>query len=59
MQGFDEVSLKIFEEAMPSLLNALLPLTALLSQVMVNLCGCDHKGGWKEEGFGLVHQSLR
>ncbi|MGF2039199.1 MAG: hypothetical protein RMZ43_028465 [Nostoc sp. CmiVER01] len=59
MQGFDEVSLKILEEAMPSLLNVPLPLTALLSQVIVNLCGCDRKGGWKEQGFGLVDQSLR
>ncbi|MEH2434119.1 MAG: hypothetical protein V7K25_07685 [Nostoc sp.] len=59
MQGFDEDYLKIFEEAMPSLRNAPLPLTALLSRVLVNLCGCDQKGGSKEEGFGLVHQSLR
>ncbi|MCC5621842.1 hypothetical protein [Nostoc sp. CHAB 5715] len=59
MRGFDEISLKIFKEAMPSLPNAPLPLIALSSQVVVNLCGCDRKGGWKEEGFSLVHQSLR
>ena len=44
MQGFDEVSLKIFKEAMPSLPNAPLLLTALSSQVIVNLCGCDQEG---------------
>ena len=59
MRGFDEVSLKIFKEAMPSLANPSYPLTALSSQVVVNLCGCDREGGWKEEGFNLVHQSLR
>ncbi|MEH2041983.1 hypothetical protein [Nostoc sp.] len=59
MQGFDEVFLKIFKEAIASLANAPLPLTALSSQVVANLCGCDQEGGWKEEGFNLVHQCLR
>ncbi|MEH2323659.1 MAG: hypothetical protein V7K32_08815 [Nostoc sp.] len=59
MQGFNEVYLKIFKEAMPYLPSAPLPLTGFSSQVMVNFCGCAQKGDWSEEGFGLVHQSLR
>ena len=32
---------------------------ALLSQVAVNVCRYDQAGGRREEGFSLVHQSLR
>ena len=56
MQGFDEVYLKIFKEAMPSLPSA---TPNRIFKSGSRICGCDQIGGWKEEGFGLVHQSLR